>query len=112
MKKKAKKKNSSMKYIKHRHKMQSGDVVAFQGSDSGAKLIQRSTKSIYSHVGLVIRIKDISVNRVFIAESVVPNGVLLVSLRRKIEDYSGKAWWFPLNVKVTERKRRFIYKWD
>jgi len=105
-------KNNIMKYLKYRSRMQNGDVIAFQGSDAGAKLICRSTKSIYSHVGLVVRIKDVSINRVFIAESVVPSGVSLVSLRRKIENYPGRAWWFSLNIGGdAKRKRKFIYKW-
>ncbi|MCK4249463.1 MAG: hypothetical protein KAX15_06760 [Candidatus Omnitrophica bacterium] len=63
-------KNNISKYKAKRKLMQSGDVIAFQGSDFGARAIQKGTKSKYSHVGLVVRIKEVSVDRIFILESV------------------------------------------
>ena len=101
--------------------MQNGDVIAFQGSDPGAKAIQIGTKSKYSHVGLVVRIVEVSVDRVFILESVNPGGVVLVPLRRKLKAYRGKAWWLSLRTDirkadisskaVDEGVRTCIYKW-
>jgi hypothetical protein len=113
--------NNLMKYLKYRPNMQNGDIIAFQGKDYGARLIQWGTKSRFSHVGLVVRIKEVSIDRVFIAESVTKTGVVLLPLSRKLENYPGKAWWSPLALSssnddknagnILERTRNFIYKW-
>lgn len=91
--------NSLSKYHKHRVNLKTGDVVAFQGRDVLARMIQRATKSRYSHVGLVVRIEQVSTERVFILESVTKSGVVLLPLSRKLSDYRGKAWWLPLIFK-------------
>lgn len=95
--------NKIKKYKAVRIKMESGDVIAFQGSGLGAKAIQRFTKSKYSHVGLVIKIKELGIERVFIAESGTKSGVVLWPLSQKLKDYPGRAWWMPLKVAVRKR---------
>lgn len=79
--------------------MASGDVVAFQGKDLGSHLIRFATGSLYSHVGLIVRIEEVGVDRVFIAESGTGAGVVLMPLSRKLETYHGKAWWLPLKIR-------------
>ena len=74
-------------YRKYRDKMQNGDVIAFHGEDIGSKVIQRFTKSKYSHVGLVIKLLELDVKRVFIAESILTGGVVLLPLSRKLLNY-------------------------
>ena len=103
-------KNKISQYNKIREKLKTGDVVAFQGSDAGALAIQKGTNSNYSHVGLVIRFSDIDRN--FILESVVPKGVMLMPLSRKLLYYKGGAWWVPLDDKrpnITDEVRKQIY---
>ena len=112
-------KNDLALYEQHRPKMGSGDIVAFQGNDVGAWLIRFGTGSLYSHVGLVIRVSAVDVDRVFIAESVLGAGVVLVPLSRKLETYRGKAWWLPLKIREfsltedSEAKRKIneVHKW-
>jgi len=109
------------KYKRIRSKMQNGDVIAFQGRNFGAKAIRVGTKSKYSHVGLVIRIKEVSVERVFILESVTKAGVVLLPISRKLANYKGKAWWCTLNLSVVngkkltkrlqKKKKDMILKW-
>jgi len=111
--------NSLNKYEKVRDLMKTGDVIAFQGNDACAKAIQVGTKSKYSHVGLVVRIKDLAIDRVFIAESIVTAGVVLVPLSRKLEGCSGCAWFFPLKMDISKLPeyvdentiRKFFYEW-
>jgi len=101
--------------------MQNGDVIAFQGNAPGAKAIRVGTRSKYSHVGLVVRVIEVDVDRVFILESVTSGGVMLLPLSRKLRRYKGKAWWFPLKIEndskkfsdtaVEEGVRTTIYKW-
>ena len=102
--------NSTDKYVQLRSRMKTGDVIAFQGSDAGAKLIRKATKSPYSHVGIVIKIREASISRVFILESVVKNGVILLPLRRKLEGYKGKAWWCQINKQRISESLRSGYE--
>jgi len=113
--------NNLARYKKIRSKIKTGDVIAFQGNDSGAKLIRKFTESEYSHVGLAIHLKDELMDRVFILESVLDAGVVLFPLSKKLRTYKGKAWWCPLNFgikriklktsKLKMRKRCNIITW-
>ena len=48
-------------YRKYRDEMQNGDVIAFYGENIGSKIIQKFTKSKYSHVSLVIKFLEVGV---------------------------------------------------
>ena len=96
-------------YRKYRDKMQNGDVIAFHGEDIGSKVIQKFTKSKYSHVGLVIKLLEVDVKRVFIAESIPTGGVVLLPLSRKLLNYDGSAWWLALDTKRDMRNK--MLKW-
>ena len=56
-------------------------------------MIQRATKSVWSHVGFVMRLDNI--NRIMVLESVEPLGVRTVPLRKYIEDYDNKGNPYP-----------------
>ncbi|MCX5677542.1 MAG: YiiX/YebB-like N1pC/P60 family cysteine hydrolase [Candidatus Omnitrophica bacterium] len=113
--------NNLKKYSKIRSRMQNGDVIAFQGTDFPAMAVQNTTGSQFSHVGLVIRITDVDIDRIFIIESVPSAGVVLLPLSRKLYTFPGRAWWAPLRFskisnnmlpQLNEQKvRSIIYKW-
>jgi hypothetical protein len=84
--------------------MQNGDVIAFQGIGIGADAIRMGTRSNYTHIGLVIRIIEIDVDRVFILESTPIGGVTLLPLSRKLESHDGKAWWVPLMIENDSKR--------
>jgi hypothetical protein len=52
-----------------------------------SKLIRRATKSVWSHVGVLIRIDD----EIMVAESLEPVGVRLFNLRHYLFDYDGRG---------------------
>lgn len=89
--------NNLKKYLSIRNKIKTGDVIAFKGTDFGARAILIGTKSNYSHVGLAIRLKDVSFDRVFIVEA-VPFGIVLQPLSFKAIYYPGNVWWVKLNI--------------
>lgn len=98
-------------YTKHRNEFQTGDVVAFQGTDFFAKLIRLGTRSQYSHVGMVIKLPMAGDKfRIFIIEAVTQSGVILVPLSRTLLSYSGKAWWLPLKDEVAAQHRNAIFQ--
>ena len=112
--------NNVKKYVDLRDSMNTGDVIAFKGTDFGAKAILAGTNSNYSHVGLVVRLKSISVKRIFIVEA-IPAGVILQALSLKIAYYPGNVWWAPLKVDAgstgtisvvdEDKKRNKILDW-
>jgi cell wall-associated NlpC family hydrolase len=71
-----------------RRDLRSGDLVFCSGSYFFSGLIQRFTKSVWSHVGIVYR--DEHLQRVFILESETGIGVRLVPVSKYLRDYHGR----------------------
>ena len=71
-----------------RNDLRSGDLVFCSGSYFFSGLIQRFTKSVWSHVGIVYR--DESLGRIFILESETGIGVRLVPVSKYLRDYHGR----------------------
>jgi hypothetical protein len=65
-----------------------GDLVFCSGSYLFSRLIQRFTRSVWSHVGIVYR--DERLQRVFVLESETGIGVRLAPLSKYLRDYHGR----------------------
>lgn len=65
-----------------------GDLVFCSGSYVFSRLIQRFTRSVWSHVAIVYR--DERLQRVFLLESETGIGVRLVPLSKYLRDYHGR----------------------
>ena len=65
-------------YAKLRASLRDGDIVLCQGRDPFSRLIQWSTKSPWSHVGIVFRVD--SLEQVIVIEAVEKIGVRAVAL--------------------------------
>ncbi len=75
-------------YANIRENLKTGDLVFCSGNYTFSKLIQRFTKSVWSHVGIVYY--DATVDRMLILESEKLYGVRLAPLSKYIKDYHGK----------------------
>jgi cell wall-associated NlpC family hydrolase len=71
-----------------RRDLRSGDLVFCSGSYLLSGLIQRFTRSVWSHVGIVYR--DENLQRVFLLESETGVGVRLVPISKYLRDYHGR----------------------
>jgi cell wall-associated NlpC family hydrolase len=71
-----------------RSELRSGDLVFCSGSYLFSGLIQRFTRSVWSHVGIVHR--DDNLQRMFILESETGIGVRLVPISKYLRDYHGR----------------------
>jgi len=69
--------------------VQSGDLLFASGSTLMAKLIKEGTNSIWSHVGMLLQLNDVSINRVMMMESVESIGVRTVPLEHYVNNYNG-----------------------
>lgn len=76
------------RYEDVRRELRSGDLVFCSGSYVFSGLIQRFTRSVWSHVGIVYR--DAHLQRVFILESETGIGVRLVPISKYLRDYHGR----------------------
>ncbi|UCD76621.1 MAG: hypothetical protein JSV91_06785 [Phycisphaerales bacterium] len=84
------------------------------GSAWFSRMIQRATKSVWSHVAFVMRLDRI--DRVMVLESVESIGVRTVPLRKYMEDYDSKGNAYPgglviarhddFAARATDSKRR------
>ncbi|HRD85361.1 MAG TPA: YiiX/YebB-like N1pC/P60 family cysteine hydrolase [Rubrivivax sp.] len=75
-------------YEQVRDLLRTGDLVFCSGSYLFSSLIQRFTRSVWSHVGIVYR--DDALGRVFVLESEAGIGVRLVPVSKYLRDYHGR----------------------
>jgi cell wall-associated NlpC family hydrolase len=71
-----------------RRDLRSGDLLFCSGSYLFSGLIQRFTRSVWSHVGIVYR--DEQLKRLFVLESETGIGVRLVPISKYLRDYHGR----------------------
>jgi hypothetical protein len=71
-----------------RNTLKTGDLVFCSGNYFFSRIIQRFTKSMWSHVGIVYY--DTSLDRMLILESEKLYGVRVAPLSKYIKDYHGK----------------------
>ena len=91
-------------YHSFRSKIQTGDLLLCSGTGLFSKLIQKATKSVWSHVAFVIKLETL--NRVMVLESVEPLGVRTVPLSHYVRDYKGDGHGYPGKLLIA-RDRRF-----
>lgn len=75
-------------YDAAREGLRSGDLVFCSGSYFFSGLIQKFTRSVWSHVGVVYR--DDNLQRIFVLESETMIGVRLVPMSKYLRDYHGR----------------------
>lgn len=75
----------AMEYEDLRPTIRPGDILLCSGSGMFSRMIQKATKSVWSHVGFVMRLDVI--DRVMVLESVEPIGVRTVPLSHYISNY-------------------------
>jgi hypothetical protein len=79
------------RYADLRGKVMPGDVLLCAGSGIFSTMIQRATGSVWSHVGVILRLE--AIDRVMLLESVEPVGVRTVRLSKYMTDYkNGKPY--------------------
>lgn len=94
-------------YADFRPYIRSGDILLCSGSGWFSKMIQRGTKSVWSHVGFVMRLDNL--DRVMVLESVEPLGIRTVPLSKYLTDYDSQGNPYPGGL-VIARHRDFAEK--
>ena len=106
-------------YASVRDELRTGDLVFCSGSYFFSQLIQRFTRSVWSHCGILY--KDDNLQRVFVLESETMIGVRLAPVSKYLKDYHGRnrpyrgqiviARLQP-NVELTALKRAISFGMD
>ena len=91
-------------YEENREEFKTGDLLFFSGNHWLSGLIRWRSKSAWSHVGMVLRIDEM--NRVFLVESIIENGVRLLPLSFVFKDYGGDNK--PYNGRVAWTRHKFL----
>ncbi|MCC5846411.1 MAG: hypothetical protein JJU05_19345 [Verrucomicrobia bacterium] len=85
-------------YAELRPQLRSGDVLLCSGTGIFSTLIQRATRSVWSHVGLIMRLD--SIDRVMVLESLEPVGVRTVRLSKYLTNYNNDGRPYPGRLAV------------
>ena len=87
-----------------RKSMQPGDIIAFGGNSLFSKWTKLTTRSVVTHVAVVLQTKmlDDDTGRFFnqVMEATAydgKKGVMANRLSERIATYDGDIWWLPLN---------------
>ena len=84
------------RYDSIRDDIQTGDLFFCSGSYFFSHAIQKFTRSVWSHVGMIY--KDPTLQRVFILESETLIGVRLAPLSKYLKDYHGRNHPYKGNI--------------
>jgi len=75
------------KYEAIRDQLQTGHIFFSSGSYTFSNIIQKLTKSIWSHVAIIY--KDVELGRVMVLEAEPKVGIRLIPLSKYLRDYKG-----------------------
>lgn len=89
-------------YEKIRDHLQTGDIVFCSGSYVFSGVIQRLTKSVWSHVAVIY--KDEELERILILEAEPYAGIRLIPLSNYLKDYKGKRKCYKGQMVIAKLK--------
>ena len=90
-------------YETFRSKVKDGDVLICSGTGIFSAMIQQATRSVWSHVGFVLRIA--SIDRIMLLESLEPEGVRTVRLSKYLENYANNNKPYPGGLAIIRHKQ-------
>jgi len=87
------------------HNMRPGDVLAFGGNGTVSGVVKLVTKSVVSHVGVVL-----SQDKMIDSTSINGQcGVVVSQLASRIPTYDGDVWWLPLSDRLHETMNKTAF---
>jgi hypothetical protein len=88
-------------YQQLKHLIQAGDIIAFGGNSIFSRWAKLTTRSVVTHLAIVIETPSSQANPVHqIIEASCyggNSGVMINCLHERIEHYDGNIWWLPLS---------------
>lgn len=93
---------ASKHYNAIRDEIRSGDLLLCSGHSTFSTLIQKTTRSIWSHVGFILRVDPI--DRIMVLESVESIGVRSIPLSNYAKDYNGTGKPYPGTIMIARHQ--------
>lgn len=95
------------KYNAIKDQMKTGDLLQWNSSSIIGWLIRWKTGSDVNHSSLVIRLSEYEgLERRRFTHEALEHGVILNLLSRRLDQFAGKVWWYPLKDEWDERRQR------
>ncbi len=99
--------DGEMAYEGLRDRILPGDVIAFSGTGFPSETVKLATRSVVSHVGIIVRVDRAAEGTFPIVMEASPiegfSGVGIRDLGDRILHHPGNIWWLPLDL---EQRRR------
>ncbi len=98
-------------YMQVRHIMRTGDCLLWKSNSIVGWLIRKFSKGNVNHASLVISLSEYGnlKDRRFLLEA-LPSGIVLRLLSRRLMNFKGKVWWYPLRDEYNDNRDR-IGEW-
>lgn len=93
-----------MIYEQVRSDITNGDLLFFRGKLLHSRIIQRWSRSVYSHVGIAHWIKSDGVSRLAVVEAMEGKGIRLFPLRRYLEQGDDVDWYQVTDKSINRDK--------
>jgi len=86
--------------------MRTGDLLQWRSNSLIGALIRWRTKATVNHSSLVLRLSEYegTERRRYTTEA-LENGTVLNFLSRRLEQFDGEVWWYPLKEEWNERRQ-------
>jgi hypothetical protein len=93
-------------YNSIRDQMKTGDLLQWKSNSVVGALIRWRTDSIFNHSSLVLRLSEYEglERRRFTTEA-LENGSVLNFLSRRLEQFDGEVWWYPLKDDWNDKRQ-------
>jgi hypothetical protein len=98
--------NDLSKYLAVRDLMKTGDLLQWRSNSLIGALIRWRTGAEVNHSSLVLRLREYEGqdHRRFTTEA-LENGTVLHLLSRRLEDFDGECWWYPLKDNWNDKRQ-------
>lgn len=93
-------KNNKIVYEKVRNNIRNGDVLLYKGKGILSYIIQKGTRSEYSHSGIAAWWND----RLMVME-VIRKGVVVTAISRNVSRYHGDIEWYTAKNNISKDQR-------
>jgi uncharacterized protein YycO len=101
---------AKVSYQTLRDTVKSGDILFYSGEDEVSKLIRWATHSIWSHIGIIVKMDKL--NRILLLESVENMGVRLIPVSKyikNVEEYAEEEK-FDARLVIARHRRLSSHK--
>jgi hypothetical protein len=98
--------NDLSRYEAVKDQMKTGDLLQWHSDSLIGWAIREKTGSNVNHSGLVIRLQEYEgLERRRFTHEALEHGIVMNLLSRRLEQFDGEAWWYPLKDEWNEKRQ-------